>query len=477
MDATTVSRSSIGPRWVVLGADVAVLGFLIGGMLGRPSAPVGVLQSLGLLAIALTIYLCSVLSTTTAVVMSGLTLLGLAWTWGVTHHGQLGIDLVALGVLGAVTLLHQRQQSRRLLRMRQTLEDLQEEHTVKDQAMALAGQTHDALQQKYARYAKLQAIAEQLCNLTDLEAIAQLAVEQAFALIGKSDVCALYLVDKERQKLSLVASKKRDGVASIRTKHGDQFDRHVLRSHRPLLVDDVRRDFRFNVSALPDRTISSVIACPLMLGQNAEGVLRLDSARPGVYTQDDLRLLDILLDLVATAVTNAKLFAQTQQLALTDGLTGLALRRPFLEQLTRELARAHRNREPVSMLLLDVDHFKAFNDTFGHTAGDHLLQQLAEVLRTVAPPGAVHARYGGEEFAVLLPRISRDDAGRIAETVRAAVERDIHGGLQGTQRSVTVSMGVASCPDDAKADLELIRVADQRLYQAKHAGRNRVCSS
>ena len=348
---------------------------------------------------------------------------------------------------------------------------------MRDQGIAIATQARNALQKKLSRYTQLQTIAEELSNMTELAAIARLAVDCAFRLIGKSDACLLFLVDEERQTLSLFASKKRETIPSIRAKHGDQFDRYVLRSHAPLLVNDVRRDFRFTVTMSPARQISAVIGCPLLLGQGPAGVLRLDSAHAGAYTQDDLRFLGILLDLVETAVTNAKLFARTQQLAMSDGLTGLTLRRPFLDAVTRELARSGRSREPVSVLMLDVDHFKHYNDTFGHTAGDLILKGVADVLQTAIPPGAVAARYGGEEFVVLLPRFASSAARETAEKIRQLVGQHAQGSLRGPHQAVTVSLGIATFPEDAQGELELIRMADQRLYQAKREGRNRVCAS
>ncbi len=388
--------------------------------------------------------------------------------------------LAQLSVLLALVVLvawHARSTHERLRHLAQTLGDLEEQRTTKEQAITVVARTDDALQRKYARYLHLQSIAEQLTGHTSLETIATLAVESAFELIGKSDVCLLFLLDRDHQELSLFASKRQTGLASVRAKHGDQFDRYVLRTHRPLLVNDVRRDFRFTMNFDSDRPIASVVACPLLLGQSAEGVLRLDSARPGAYTQDDLRFLDILLDLVATAVTNAKLFARTQQLALTDGLTGLALRRPFLEQVARELSRTYRGGEALSLCMIDVDHFKRFNDTFGHTAGDLILKGVAHVLRDLVPGDCLAARFGGEEFAVLLPRTGINQAEQVAEKVRKSVEQELRHAPGGTYGPVTISIGVASYPDDGTSDLELIRTADQRLYEAKRAGRNRVCSS
>jgi len=409
------------------------------------------------------------------VVINAIALVPLLWAWAARHTP--GWDLAAFGVLVGVAVWQRRRRWRERHRMQQVVDDLGEEQRVQEQATVLASQTRDVLQKKLDRYAQLQTIAEALSSMTDLGAITQLAVERAFGLIGKSDVCLLFLIDEERQELALFASKKREPLPAIRAKHGDQFDRHVLRTHCPLLVNDVRRDFRFTVALSPQREISSVIACPLLLAQRPAGVLRLDSAKPGTYTQDDLRFLDILLDLVATAVTNAKLFARTQQLAMTDGLTGLLLRRPFLEHVTRELTRSGRSREPVSVLLLDIDHFKDYNDTFGHTAGDVILKEVATLLREAIPPGALAARYGGEEFVVLLPRASRPQAREVAEKIRRLVEGRVHGSGRGANQSVTVSLGVATCPEEATGEFELIRIADGRLYQAKHEGRNRVCAS
>ena len=478
------------------------------------AAQIRITHPVRLLLIALATYAWVLYPAAGSLVITIAVLVSLLWAWAIRQAS--GLEPAVLGLLTGTAVWQRQRRSRQLQRMQQLLDDLGEERTVKDQAIELARHTRGALQKKLSRYTQLQLIAEALSNTTDLAPIAQLAVNRAFTLIGKSDVCLLFLVDQERQELSLFASEKRASIATVRAKHGDQFDRYVLRTHAPLIVSDARRDFRFTVTASAERAISSVIACPLFLGQSPAGVLRLDSAQPGVYTQDDLRFLDILLNLVATAMTNAKLFAQTQRLAMTDGLTDLMLRRPFLEQLTRELTRSSRSREPVSVLMLDVDHFKRHNDTFGHTAGDLILKGVAKVLLEAVPPGGVIARYGGEEFVVLLPQAERPQAHEAAEKIRRFVEEHVQesgrvahhptaalpagSSAQVSARSerrvkeiaqvgatrerqiepggaVTVSIGVASFPADAQAELELIRVADQRLYQAKREGRNRVVSS
>jgi len=464
-------------RWLVAVTVLIVCAALVLSLFGRVPAPDSVLHALSLMAIAVAVYAWLLYAPAGSLVVSAGVLICLAWVWAVRQTAAPSVNLLAFMGVVSVAVWQSRRRFRRAHRMQQLLQDLEEERTVKKQGIASARQAGEALQKKLSRYAQLQSIAEQLSNMTDRESIAALAVDRAFALIGKSDVCLLFLVDRERQELSLFASKKREALAAIRAKHGDQFDRYVLRTQRPLLVNDVRRDFRFTVSMAADRTVSSVIACPLLLGQRAEGVLHLDSATSGAYTQDDLRFLDILLHLVATAMMNAELFSQTQRLAMMDGLTGLTLRRPFLEQVSRELTRAARSRESVSVLMVDVDHFKEYNDAFGHTAGDVILKAVAEVLRTVIPPDGVSARYGGEEFAVLLTRAKRHQAADVAEAVRRTVEFHTQGSGRGERRSVTASVGVATFPEDGQSAMELIRVADQRLYQAKRAGRNLVISS
>ena len=427
------------------------------------------------------LYLWSLDSLVWSVCLGLAVFLEFCWVWAIKRAPFFGWWLgVFMGLTVFAAIMRERHMQL-LLRLKQGLENLEEAITEKTNAIDNAQKAHEALEKKMARFERLQSIAEALSHLTDLNAIAQLAVDRAFELIGKSDACCLLLLDGERQELSLVASRKRDPDLVLRAKQGDSFDRTLLRTQKPLLVGDMRRDFRFTAGLSDDRPISAVIGCPLIIAGRPEGVLRLDSAKPSVYAQDDLRLLDILLDLVGTALTNARLFAQVQQLAVTDSLTGLLLRRPFMEQFGREVLRAIRSHEPLAVLMLDVDHFKRHNDNYGHLAGDAVLRSVAELLRQALPVDSLIARYGGEEFAVVLPRAAVSQAAVLANQVRLLVEQDAHHAGAGHRKTepapVTLSIGVSGLPSDAQSEIELIRVADLRLYQAKHAGRNRVCAA
>ena len=167
---------------------------------------------------------------------------------------------------------------------------------------------------------------------------------------------------------------------------------------------------------------------------------------------------------------------ELQRLTNSDGLTGLPNRRSFNDHLARAWATSQSQGSPLSLLMIDVDHFKNYNDRFGHLAGDDALKCVAEAIRQAQPdPACLPARFGGEEFAMVLPGVTAAQAGAIAETLRREVERTTLPHKAPEPTSVTVSIGSATmvAPPDASPDL-LIAAADARLYQAKCGGRNRV---
>jgi two-component system cell cycle response regulator len=158
-----------------------------------------------------------------------------------------------------------------------------------------------------------------------------------------------------------------------------------------------------------------------------------------------------------------------QSLAVTDGLTGLHNHRAFQDYLEEQFQTAMRNKQPLALILMDVDHFKQYNDTYGHQAGDEVLRQVAQILQANVREGDFVARYGGEEFVVVLPRADSESAVAVAERLRRAVES-----AEWHLRPITGSFGVACIRPDMETRQELIEAADQALYQAKKNGRNRV---
>lgn len=172
--------------------------------------------------------------------------------------------------------------------------------------------------------------------------------------------------------------------------------------------------------------------------------------------------------------------AYLSDLAINDGLTGIYNRRYFDEVLTIEWKRTMREKSPLSLVMLDIDYFKKYNDTYGHQAGDKCLVKVAVAIADLLRrPADMVARYGGEEFVVVLPNVDREDAVKLAEKIRATIEKlKIDHKLSDINRFVTISLGVASiCPEPKSSHEELLRSADKALYNAKNGGRNCVSVS
>lgn len=211
---------------------------------------------------------------------------------------------------------------------------------------------------------------------------------------------------------------------------------------------------------------------PLLTPDRVVGMLIADDAfSEREVSAADKHLLLALANLSAIAVEKGHLFSQMRRFAEVDGLTGLANRRVYDQELSRMLRAARRTGRPVSLVVIDVDHFKQYNDRFGHLAGDDVLRYVGVALRNHARRTDLIARYGGEEFAVVLPDTSLEQAVAVAEKLIGAVRSgDGHHG-------VTASAGVACSVAGELSDKELFAAADQAVYQAKRNGRNRVESA
>jgi diguanylate cyclase (GGDEF)-like protein len=338
-----------------------------------------------------------------------------------------------------------------------------------------------ALEKKIIRYDSLKEVVRRINENLQLDIVADSLTSLTFSLIAlDKGACILYMVDSSAQGLSLISAKKQDRSMIFRGKNGDIFDLWVLKHASPLLIENTHQDFRFDPDKFNThdlRPIFSLISVPFLVEHKFLGILRLDSPQENFYSQDDLRLLLTIADLGAVALENSLLFQEAKNLAIHDSLTALYTKRYFMERLKEECVLSLKNDSVFSLLMIDIDYFKNYNDTFGHSAADIVLKEISlEIKRCFGGLNPIVSRFGGEEFCVILPGTAKDKANILAEQLRLKTEEKIVV-LRRKETKITVSIGVASFPADASADEDLIMKADLAMYQAKQSGRNRVCSA
>jgi diguanylate cyclase (GGDEF)-like protein len=223
-------------------------------------------------------------------------------------------------------------------------------------------------------------------------------------------------------------------------------------------------------------SVQSCLMAPLRAGEQSLGVVRLDSRQAQAFQDYDQEVLVTLANQAGLALENARRILQVRELAVRDGLTGVHNHRYFQEKLAEEMTKAERYNKDLCLVLVDVDHFKKFNDQFGHLEGDRVLREVAQTMaRTVRQRVDTVARYGGEEFVLLLPETNVTTGAELAERLRQKVDGQLYPRSDGNGVfRVALSMGVAAFPFDAREPGRLIQAADEALYEAKRSGRNRV---
>jgi diguanylate cyclase (GGDEF)-like protein len=220
--------------------------------------------------------------------------------------------------------------------------------------------------------------------------------------------------------------------------------------------------------------LPALVTVPVMASGRLAGLLALAGGAVARLSPETQAFLEPLAGQAHIVLENSRLFARVRDLSIRDSLTGLFNHRHVLELVALAVERADRYQEPVSVLMADIDHFKAVNDEHGHLAGDALLRQLASVLTDSVRAVDAVGRYGGEEFVVLLPHTGYDEARLLAERIRTRVQGCAFRVGERTHR-LTLSLGVFSCPSAiVSTAADLVREADRALYRAKGMGRNKV---
>jgi diguanylate cyclase (GGDEF)-like protein len=245
---------------------------------------------------------------------------------------------------------------------------------------------------------------------------------------------------------------------------------------RTVYIPDLDADTTIYISRSGSkREHGALLSVPMIHKGMLLGVLNFQRAERASFGTEEIEVLTTIADQAAMAAKNARLHEDMVALSRTDPLTGVSNRRHLATRLEMEIARANRFRNPISLLMLDVDHFKKLNDAVGHRAGDDVLRKMASVFQSSLRRVDTLARYGGEEFVVVLPHVTKAEALEVAEKLRAMVEAtNFTPDLPPSGNKVTVSVGVANLPVDASVQDKLLDYADAALYASKREGRNRV---
>ncbi len=277
---------------------------------------------------------------------------------------------------------------------------------------------------------------------------------------------SLLLVDELEQELyfKIAVGPKTEGLAGVRLKLGEGIAGHVASTGQALLVEDVRKDTRWSSKAdeITHFETRSIVCVPLISQDAVLGVLQLvNFERAPQFTDADLAVLQLFADFAAIAIRNARSMEQIADLSVRDDLTELYNSRYLQTALREQFDQARKDNTPLSIIFLDLDRFKAINDTHGHRVGDDLLREMGQLIGRNLESRAQAMRYGGDEFVILIPSCDREHARRFTATLSDAIAAFPFLQRQALPIELSASIGSASYPEDTTDPEDLIRLADQ----------------
>ncbi len=327
----------------------------------------------------------------------------------------------------------------------------------------------------------LSEIGKLLTSTLDLEEVLKLVLEKVGDLLSAKN-WSLLLADELTNELyfEIVVGDFAQKIKGKRIKSGEGIAGWVFNNKQPLLVSNVDKDERFTpiIDNFTGFKTRSVICCPLICRGKVLGVIELINKRiEKEFSSDDLDVLIYLSDYIAIAIDNAKNFAKIQELTVRDDLTCLYNTRFFHEMLDREIKRALRKNRDLSLIFMDMDHFKEVNDTYGHLYGSNLLKEVAEIIMRSIRNIDIPIRYGGDEFVIILPETTKEQAGLVANRILENIRNNNFLAKEGLNLKLTASIGYANFPEDAKNKEELVVKADNAMYKVKNISRNNVMSA
>jgi diguanylate cyclase (GGDEF)-like protein/putative nucleotidyltransferase with HDIG domain len=378
---------------------------------------------------------------------------------------ELFMPVVSRGKLVSILILSKKQAGRYLLEDISLIEDITSRVAVSIER----GYFHEEVSQRQEELSVIGHLAAILTSSLDIREIYDNFVKELGKVVDV-ELAAIVLI--EGDELNLLALSSEGGSA---WQTGDKLPlkgtatEWVVTHRAPLVEPNLSKESRFWTGKNHlKQGIQSMVFLPLIVNDKAIGSLSLGSRHPNAYSQSQVQLLSQLASQIATPIENARLYAEAEQRARIDQLTSLWNRRHLEERIQVEIGRHSRYGGTFSLIILDLDFFKAFNDSYGHLAGDRLLKQLGTIMKDAIRATDEAFRYGGDEFAILMPQTTLRDAYEVAERVRDRIASEI----KVEDVAVTASFGLASWPVDGVRINEIISAADIALYYAKQSGGN-----
>jgi diguanylate cyclase (GGDEF)-like protein len=293
---------------------------------------------------------------------------------------------------------------------------------------------------------------------------------------GNSKINAVYLVniDHDNRKAEDIVSFNDSGGHEVSGCQGlDNCKSYIYAGS--FVVNDISKEY----ACLHRRIMAHVgsYSCfSINIGGSIGSILYLYSRQPGFFAEAIKETIESFIALLAPVINNMRLLELNRNLALVDPLTGLYNRRYLEAFMDKQLAIAERNKQPLSIIMLDVDNFKDFNDTYGHESGDSVLRGISSIIMKNIRSSDIGVRYGGEEFIIVLSNTDSMTAFEIAERIRTVIETNYIGIASGKKKNITASFGIATYDTGNAGSLdELIARADAAMYEAKREGKNRIC--
>ena len=307
---------------------------------------------------------------------------------------------------------------------------------------------------------------DQLINSVLLTIAGQLGVQRSFALLydAQSNCFTRYYTKgyapSEKEEIEFVVD--------------DPLVSYFIRNQRPVVLEKLKKQPRMKKFIQKLEKLEIKILAPIVHSNRLNGIIGCgERLHGGPFAESDLQVFALLVSIISISISNAQMYEDMKKMSFTDAMTSLNNYRYFKTRMNEEINRARRGNTPVSLLMLDIDNFKNYNDTLGHQAGDEALRVIGWILKNAVRDEDIVNRYGGEEFSIILPGLDKKVISILAERIRQKVEEHpFYKEHIQPEKKLTISLGGAAFPEDADSFEELVKKADEALYYSKKSGRN-----